>query len=67
MSYGPSFSELLERVATYIDKILRGATPGELPVEQPMHLELVVNKKTADRIGITIPTKIKMQAAEIIE
>ena len=67
MSYGPSFPELLGRVATYIDKILQGATPGELPVEQPMHLELVVNKKTADRIGITIPTKIKMQAVEIIE
>ena len=67
MSYGPSFPELLERVATYIDKILQGAIPGELPVEQPMHLELVINSKTADQIGISIPAKILMQAVEIIE
>lgn len=68
MSYGPSFSELLERVATsYIDKILQGANPGELPVQQPMHLELVINKKTAEQIGVSIPNRIKYQAAEIIE
>ena len=67
MSYGPSFPELLGRVATYIDKILQGAIPGELPVEQPMHLELVINKRTADQIGISIPATILMQAVEIIE
>ena len=67
MSYGPSFTELLERVATYIDKILQGANPGDLPVQQPMHLELVINQKTADRIGVRIPDLIRYQAAEIIE
>ena len=67
MSYGPSFPELLGRVATYIDKILQGANPGDLPVEQPMHLELVINKKTADQIGVNIPDLIRYQAVEIIE
>ena len=67
MSYGPSFPELLERAASYIDKILRGAVPGELPVEQPMHLELVINIKAADQMGISVPATILMQAVEIIE
>ena len=48
MSYGPNFSELFSRAAIYADNILKGATPGELPVEQPMHLELVINRRAAD-------------------
>ena len=67
MSYGPSFPELLVRAAIYTDKILQGARPSELPVEQPMTLELVVNKKVANQIGISFPTTILMQAVEIIE
>jgi putative ABC transport system substrate-binding protein len=67
MSYGPNFSELFGRAAIYTDKILKGANPGELPVEQPLHLELVINQKTASEIGISIPTTIKMQADDIIE
>ncbi|UCH40146.1 MAG: ABC transporter substrate-binding protein [Gammaproteobacteria bacterium] len=67
MSYGPNFSELFSRAAIYTDKILKGAYPSELPVEQPLHLEFVINQKTADQIGINIPTKILMQAVEIIE
>ena len=67
MSYGPDFSELFSRAAIYTAKILKGAYPSELPVEQPLHLEFVINQKTADQIGINIPTKILMQAVDIIE
>jgi putative ABC transport system substrate-binding protein len=67
MSYGPNFSELFGRAAIYADKILKGANPGELPVEQPLHLEFVINQKTASQIGISIPTTIQMQADDIIE
>jgi len=67
MSYGPNFSELFGRAAIYTDKILKGANPGELPVEQPLHLEFVINQKTASQIGISIPTIIQMQADDIIE
>jgi ABC-type uncharacterized transport system substrate-binding protein len=67
MSYGPSFSELLRRAAIYTHRILQGAIPGELPVEQPMRLELVINNKVAKQIGISFPTTILMQAVEIIE
>ena len=67
MSYGPNFSELFGRAAIYTDKILKGANPGELPVEQPLHLEFVINQKTARQIGISVPTTIQMQADDIIE
>jgi putative ABC transport system substrate-binding protein len=67
MSYGPNFSELFGRAAIYTDKILHGAQPSELPVEQPLHLEFVINQRTASQIGIRIPTTIKMQADDIIE
>jgi putative ABC transport system substrate-binding protein len=67
MSYGPSFSELLHRAAIYTHRILQGAIPGELPVEQPMRLELVINNKLAKQLGISFPTTILMQAVEIIE
>jgi putative ABC transport system substrate-binding protein len=67
MSYGPSFYELWRRAATYVDKILKGAKPADLPVEQPTRYELVVNLKTATTLGLTIPRSIVALADEVIE
>ena len=67
MSYGPNFSELFARAAIYADRILKGAKPGALPVEQPMHLELVLNKKTAKFLGLSFPSKVLMLADEVIQ
>jgi len=67
MSYGPNFSELFGRAAIYAVKILKGASPGELPVEQPLHLEFIVNQKTARLLGISFPTTILMQVDEVIQ
>jgi putative ABC transport system substrate-binding protein len=67
MSYGINAKELYKRAATYVDKILKGAKPADLPVEQPTNLELVVNLKTAKQIGLTIPANVLARADRVIK
>ena len=67
MSYGADYIDLYRRVAVYVDKILRGAKPGNLPVEQPTKFEFVINLKAAKQIGLTIPVDVLAKANKVIK
>jgi len=67
MSYGESLADLFRRAASYVDKIFKGAKPGDLPIEQPTRFHLVINRKTADALSLTIPAQLYIFADEVIE
>jgi len=67
MSYAPKLPDLYRRAATYVDKILKGAKPADLPVEQPTRFELVINMKTAKALGLTFPPSILIRTDQVIQ
>jgi len=67
LSYAPSFADIYRRLASYVDKILKGAKPAELPVEQPTKFELVINLKTAKTLRLAVPNELLLQASRVIE
>jgi len=67
ISYGPNVAEIFRRAASHVTKILKGAKPADLPVEQPTKVELIINLKTAKALGLTIPRSFLLRADEVIE
>jgi ABC-type uncharacterized transport system substrate-binding protein len=66
LSYAPSLLDIARRGAVYVDRILRGTKPGDLPIEQPTQFELVINLKTAEALGLTLPPTLLFQADEVL-
>jgi putative ABC transport system substrate-binding protein len=67
MGYGPDFRDMYRRAAVFADRLLKGAKPGDLPVEQPTKFELVINLKTAKALGLMVPSSLRLQATRLIE
>jgi putative ABC transport system substrate-binding protein len=67
LSYGPDFVDTLRRAASYVDRILRGEKPGDLPVQFPTKFEMIVNRKAATALGVAVPPSILLRADEVIE